>query len=158
VIDATRLRATSRIEVGQRPRSTAFSGDGSRAYVMNEVSSNLSVIDVAGLRVTGTFPLAGAGLLPMSGTVSPDGTVIYVTTGRAGLVIALASSDGSVRGKLAAGTRPWGMAMSPDGTRVYTANGPSNDVSVIDTRAWRVAATIPVGKKPWGAACVPESR
>jgi YVTN family beta-propeller protein len=158
VIDAHRFTTLARMEVGLRPRSTAFSQDGARAYVMNEASASVSAIDARAHRPIGMLKPAAPAVLPMSGAVSPDGMVLYLTTGRAGVLLAIATDDGALRGSLKVGARPWGLAMSHDGTRLYTANGPSHDISVVDARAWKVLASLPVGKKPWGVACAPEAR
>jgi YVTN family beta-propeller protein len=158
VIDARRLSVLGRIEVGIRPRSTAFSKDGARAYVMNEASASVSVIDVHTQQLVGTWTPATPGLLPMSGAVAPDGATLYLTTGRAGVLLALSTVDGAMRGSIPVGARPWGLALSPDGGRLYTANGPSNDITVVDAHAWKSLATIAVGKKPWGVTCAPEAR
>jgi len=104
-----------------------------------------------------TLTPAAPGLLPMSGAVSPDGALLYVTAGRSGLLLAIDTTDATIRGRLASGARPWGLAMSPDGKRLYAANGPSNDLSVVDTREWKIIAKVSVGQKPWGAACAPEA-
>ena len=70
---------------------------------------------------------------PMGAVLSPDGSTLFVTNGRAQSVSAI-----DVATRLPArmiphvGARPWGIAISPDGRRLYTANGPSGDVSFID--------------------------
>jgi YVTN family beta-propeller protein len=46
VIDARANRVTTNILADQRPRATAFSPDGTRAYVTNEVSGTVVVVDV----------------------------------------------------------------------------------------------------------------
>ena len=156
-IDAHSLTALASIEAGLRPRATAFSRDGTRAYVMNEASANITAIDVRAQRPIRTLTPAVPALLPMSGAVSPDGALLYLTTGRAGLLLAIDTTNATLRGRINTGARPWGLAMSPDGKRVYTANGPSNDLSIVDTGAWRILAKVPVGQKPWGATCSPEA-
>ena len=157
VIDAQRFTTLAALDVGMRPRATAFSRDGAHAYVMNEASANVTAIDVKARRVTGTLKPATPGVLPMNGAVSPDGGLLYLSTGRAGQLLAINTADGLVRGNLASGARPWGLAMKPDGSRLYAANGPSNDVAVVDTGAWKIIAKLPGGSKPWGVACAPET-
>jgi YVTN family beta-propeller protein len=51
------LDAFRRVAVGRRPTALAFSGDGSRLYVANTSDDSISVVDVAGGRVTATIPL-----------------------------------------------------------------------------------------------------
>jgi YVTN family beta-propeller protein len=153
VIDARTLRASAQIPVGLRPRSTAFSRDGRTAFVMNEAGASISVIDAAMHRSERTLTLSDRSLLPMSGAVSADGTTLFVSTGRGGRVIALATADGASKGEVAAGARPWGLALCDHGRRLYTANGPSNDVAVIEAATMSKIAAIAVGHKPWGVAC-----
>jgi YVTN family beta-propeller protein len=155
-IDTKTLRPLARIEVGTRPRSTAFSRDGARAYVLNEAAGSVSVVDARAHRVLRTLPLP-AGALPMSGAVSPDGGLLYLSTGRGHQVLSIDVAGGAVRAGVESGARPWGLALSPDGARLYAANGPSNDVAIIDARAMRVLARVPVGEKPWGVTCHPET-
>jgi YVTN family beta-propeller protein len=84
--------------------------------------------------------------------VSPDGSRLYVSTGRGGSVIAIDTKTNKPVGSVAVGARPWGIALSPDGARLYTANGPSNDVSVVDTSTLSLITRIAAGTSPWGVA------
>ena len=90
----------------------------------------------------------------MGVVVSPDGSIVYVSTGRGGTVVAMDAERGGSRGTATVGERPWGIALSPDGSLLYSANGPSNDVSVVDTATMEVVATVPAGDRPWGIAVV----
>ena len=78
------------IKVGQRPRNTAFSADGRRAYVSGELDRALKVIDRATLAVTNTVKLAGDALRPMDVELSPDDARLYVSTGRGVRLVAAA--------------------------------------------------------------------
>jgi YVTN family beta-propeller protein len=84
--------------------------------------------------------------------MAPDGSHLYVTTGRGGSVAVIDTKADSVITSFAAGKRPWGIAISQDGKTIYTANGPSNDISVIDASTNQVTKRIPGGKSPWGIA------
>jgi YVTN family beta-propeller protein len=155
VLDAeTGMKATS-VKVGMRPRSVGFLPDATRAYSTNEADGTLSVIDVASRKVIGTIKLPGEAK-PMGIAVTRDGKTIYVSTGRAGQVVAIDAAADSVTGSVTVGKRPWGVALTPDGTKLYTANGPSNDVSVVDTKTLTVTKTIPAGGVPWGVAIGPK--
>jgi YVTN family beta-propeller protein len=155
VLDSAKLTVAATLGTGLRPRSTAFSADGARAYVMNEAGASITEIDAGAHRVLRTLTLA-PGLLPMSGAVSPDGATLYVSAGCSGRVLAIDTARGDVRASVESGARPWGLALSPDGSRLYAANGPSNDVTVVDTHDMRVLARLRVGAQPWGIACAAE--
>ena len=101
-----------------------------------------------------TVELTGDMVRPMGVVVSPDGSRVYVTSGRGGTVIAIDATTLEPVGSVEVGTRPWGIAVTPDGRYLYTANGPSNDVAVVDVESLTVVATIAVGERPWGVAIV----
>ena len=154
VLDAeTGMKATT-VKVGLRPRSVGFLPDATRSYSTNESDGTVSIIDVASRKVIGSIRLPGEAK-PMGIAVTRDGKTIYVSTGRAGQVVAIDAATDSVRGAVTVGRRPWGIALTPDGAKLYTANGPSNDVSVVDTKTLTVIRTIPSGGVPWGVAIGP---
>jgi YVTN family beta-propeller protein len=154
VIDTGANRVVKQIAVGPRPRDTAFTPDSRRAYVTSETGASISVIDAQSHTVVQTINLTGENVRPMGAVVSPDGNLLFVTTGRGGTVVAIATATNEPIGSVAVGTRPWGLALSPDGTRLYTANGPSNDVSVVDTASLALITRVAVGQSPWGVAVV----
>jgi YVTN family beta-propeller protein len=92
----------------------------------------------------------------MGSVASPDGTQVYLSTGRSKLVLIVDAATNTVVGSIEAGVRPWGIAVSADGKTLYTANGPSNDVSIIDIAGRKVTKKIPVGTGPWGVAYLSE--
>ncbi len=158
VIDTATRQLVATIPVGTRPRSVVFSPDGRRAYVANEIDATISVIDTATRQSIDTIMLPGTNARPMGLAVAPNGSKLYVTTGRGTQLIAIALPSHDVLGAVEVGLRPWGVALSPDGRFAYTANGPSNDVTVVATDGLRVVGHIPVGVGPWGIAVLPVVR
>jgi YVTN family beta-propeller protein len=154
VIDTKTNEVIKQFEVGQRPRQATFSSDGTRAYVTGELDATVSVVDVNEHKVIHTITLSGELVRPMEVDLSPDDSVLYVTTGRGRKLIALDSKTYEPVGEVTVGERPWGLALSPDGKYLFTANGPSNDVSVVNSETLEVIATIPVGTAPWGVVTV----
>jgi YVTN family beta-propeller protein len=121
--------------------------------VPSENGGTVAVIDTERLAVVKTITL-GDGIRPMGTVMSPDGTRLYVSTGRSRMVFTIDTATDAVVGSTDVGPRPWGIGLSPDGRTIFTANGPSNDVSVVDVAAGRLVKTIPVGRGPWGVAVV----
>ena len=115
----------------------------------------MSVVDTAEHTVIETIELTGELIRPMEVRVSPDGSRLYVSTGRGRLIMAIDTATYEVVASVEVGERPWGIDLTKDGRYLYTANGPSNDVSVVDTETMTVVATVPVGERPWGVAIVP---
>jgi YVTN family beta-propeller protein len=142
------------MSVKARPRAIAFSRDGSRGFVSNEIGKAISVFDAHQQVVLQTVELRGDDLLrPMGVAVSRDGRMLYVTTGRGGSLLEIDIEGGRVvRTFGAVGARPWGLALSADGKQAYTANGSSGDVSIIDLVAGKTVQRIHVGDSPWGVA------
>ncbi|MGZ8471026.1 MAG: glutaminyl-peptide cyclotransferase [Gemmatirosa sp.] len=155
-VDARTGEVRSSVKVDRRPRDIAFRGDGAY-YVSNEMGGTVSLVDAARGRVTATIALP-EGARPMGLAVSPDGSRLFIATGRGGTVVAVDTHSNRPIGTVKVGTRPWGIALTRDGRKLYSANGPSHDVSVIDVRdptAMRVVKTLPVGQLSWGVAIGP---
>ena len=112
------------------------------AYITNDGSGDVSVIDTATNTVTATITV---GTAPFAVAVSPDGGTVYVANIDSDNVSAIAAATNKVIATITVGSSPEGVAVSPDGSTVYVANQHSNNVSVIDTATDRVSATIAVG-------------
>jgi YVTN family beta-propeller protein len=143
----------ARIEVGDRPRNSAFTADGRHAFVPGEGDSSIAVIDVATDKMARRVTLS-EGSRPMGIVLTPGGRNLLVTTGRGGELVRLNPDTLAVTGRVAVGARPWGLSLSPDGRFAFTANGPSNDVAMVDVATMKVIAHIPAGDRPWGVATV----
>ena len=112
----------------------------------------MHVVDTKSHSVIKTLKITGEMARPMGVTASPDGSRVYVTTGRGQMLLAIDTAKDEVVASVKVGTRPWGVEISPDGKRLYTANGPSGDVSVVDAETMTVVATVTAGRSPWGVA------
>jgi len=95
------------------------------AYITNDGSGNVSVIDTATNTVTATIPV---GTAPFAVTVSPNGGTVYVANIDSDNVSAIAASTNKVIATITVGSAPEGVAASPDGSTVYVANQHSNNV------------------------------
>jgi YVTN family beta-propeller protein len=117
---------------------TGYSQIQVRAYISNNVSNNVSVID------TGTNSVVGApipvGSLPEGVAVSPDGRFVYVTNTSSNTVSVINAVTNAVVASSTVGSHPLGVAVTPDGKFAYVANENSNTVSVIDTTTNAVVA------------------
>jgi YVTN family beta-propeller protein len=154
-IDTGALEVVKVINVGPRPRSTGFLPNAPRAYVSAENGAAVDVIDTSRHAIVGRVTFQPDTLRPMGVVASPDGTKVFVTTGRGGTLEMIDAVTNTVAGSVRVGERPWGLAVSSDGTTVFTANGPSNDVSFVDVATLAVVARVAVGDRPWGVALVP---
>ena len=64
------------MQAQREPQSVAFAPDSKHAYVVNDGSNTVSVIDTATSQVTATL---GVGQTPTNVFVAPDGLHAYVT-------------------------------------------------------------------------------
>jgi YVTN family beta-propeller protein len=81
----------------------AVNPDGSKVYVTNEVSSNVSVISSATNTVISTIPV-GTG--PIGLAVMPDGSKVYVANRGAGSVSVINTATNTVTATVAVGANP----------------------------------------------------
>jgi YVTN family beta-propeller protein len=115
----------------------------------------VAVVDAKRHKVITTIKLTGDLTRPMGTVASPDGSKMFVSTGRGKSVIEIDTKTNAVLRTIEVGDRPWGMAITPDGKTLFSANGPSNDISIVDVDSGQVRAKVPVGMRPWGMVFVP---
>jgi YVTN family beta-propeller protein/VCBS repeat-containing protein len=151
---STELPITSTaITVGSNPTVTAV--NGSHAYVLNQGSHTISVIDTVTKQVVKTIPVSASAY---DMVVAPNDQRIYVANGDTVSVIDTATGNEVVPPisipNLCADGSCWGsagglydLAISPDGSRVYalrgyaTMGGNFSAVSLIDTATNSVITT-----------------
>jgi len=128
----------------------AVSLDGTRAYVTNYSSSNVSVVDTASKRVVTSVP---TGSSPVGVAVSPDGSKAYVANSFSNSVTVIETAAFTTKQiPMPHSSYPSSIAISPDGTHVYVAgnnvppdfgNAPCY-IFVIDTSSNTVVNSIRV--------------
>lgn len=141
---------------GARPaQATPF------AYVANELSNDVSVIDTAANKVVATVPVGNG---PLGIAITPDGKRAYVAN-----LLGPGSDDGSfavsvidttsneVLATVPVARAPFGVAIAPDGKNAYVAVG-SHNVSVIDTAINKVVVTVRVEESPHFVAISPDGK
>lgn len=131
-----------------------------RAYVTNEISGDVSVIDTATNTVLATIPVGGAGFGVGGVAITPDGTRAYVMNTGPNTVVVIDTATNTVVKTIPWENNPFSVAITPDGTRAYVTNEisgrDSGTVSVLDSATNTVVATIVVGADPVGIAITPD--
>jgi len=122
------------------------------AYIANQGSANVSVVDTATNKTVATIPAQGN---PYSVALKPDGTRVYVANNASASVTVIDAQSNSVIKHIAVGSYPGQIAIKPDGTRLYVANWGSGTVSVIDTASNTVTNTLNLGGNSSGLAVNP---
>jgi YVTN family beta-propeller protein len=125
------------------------------AYVANQGSNTVTVIDVSTVRQVATVVVGNS---PYGVAASRDGRFVYVTVQGADAVAVIDGATHSLAAMIPVDGSPMGpdgIAVSPSGDRVYVANDATNRLSVIDTTSRSVIASIPVGVDPYGVVVDP---
>lgn len=105
---------TGTIPVGNLPSVLAISPDGSEAWVLNENSNSVSVIQTSSNTVLGTISL----LAPKDIVFSPDGSSAYIADGSTHLYIVDTSSY-FIASTIVTPRINDALTISPDGTKLY---------------------------------------
>ena len=141
LVDSIALALKKPADIGTRyPAGLAFSRDGSRLYVAENLADSLAVIDVASGRVIQRLPTEA---YPYGVVVAPDGTVWVSAWG--GSTVSAFPRAGE---RLGAGTRvpvarhPSAMALNAAGTRLFVVSASTDRVVVLDTRTRQVIAEL----------------
>lgn len=117
------------------------------AYVPNEGSDTVSVIDTANNTVVTNIPVA---LNPIRLAVTPDRKKVYVACHAADRVSVIATESNKVIKTIVVGDVPAEVLVTPSGNRVYVPNagtqqGGPGTISVINTATDTVITNLPAG-------------
>jgi YVTN family beta-propeller protein len=122
------------------------------AYICNQDTNDVSVIDLESNTVTATIPV---GAHPQGLAVNPAGTRVYVANWDSNNVSVIDTGNNTELTKVTVGTSPMRVAVHPSGAKVYVSNNDSGTVSVIDAANNTVTDTINVGSQPRGLSVNP---
>src|SRR5512137_423405 len=116
------------------------------AYVPNEGSSDISVIDTATDKVTATLKF---GQKPRGIAISADGTRLYLSDQTGNALVVVDTGKRAVIATIALGDSPEAIYLSPDGKWIAAAIEENDQVVLVDTTALKVGRSIKMrGKNP----------
>ena len=118
------------IGVGIGPTGSAVSADGSRVFIANTLSNNVSVIDTANNTVLVTIPVGNA---PAGIAVSPDGARVYVANAGSDTISEINPVTGTVVKTITVPGTPTGVTFSSDGSLAFVSSASNDTVTIIDT-------------------------
>ncbi|MFE9171881.1 bifunctional YncE family protein/alkaline phosphatase family protein [Streptomyces kebangsaanensis] len=143
------------VAAGHRPVWVTLGKDGHTAYVSNQGSDTVDIVDVAGPapQVTGQIKV---GLHPNKSVLSASGRRLYVANGDADSVSEVdlttkrvtRSFSMSPSKEALIGSNPTGLALDGADKRLFVTNSGNNSVSVVDLTHGKVLGRIPTGWYP----------
>jgi YVTN family beta-propeller protein len=110
-------------------------------------SAHLVAVDLD-TRSTRRLPAVGGG--PRHLQISPDGSHLYVTLNREGLVAKVDAATGATVARVRTGRAPRSAVLSADGSALYVVNYESGTVSKVATAGMKVLQTANVCHHPIG--------
>jgi YVTN family beta-propeller protein len=133
------------IPTGSVPTGLDFAPDGNTAYVTNQGSQNVGVIDVTSAQQVATiFTPAGN---PLVVRVSPDGSRLFIATASTTVYIVDTQSR-QIIGSVQVGFVPNAFAVHPDGRILYVSAALGGSVTEVDMFTGTVLRTFTVGGIP----------
>lgn len=149
VLNTATMTVTKSIAVWTMPHGARLNNAGTRLYVANMMSDNISVIDVATDSVVATIPVAydarpfgPTKYTPMEVAVSPNDSLVMVTCSEWREVRMFNAVTNALIDSFQVGDQPWHLQFTPDGMYCYVSNRRGNVVSVIHVPMRHVMSTI----------------
>jgi len=136
------------VSVGYAPVALDITRDGTKAYVINSKSYNVSVVDIEKMEPVGD-PITLGGV-PKAIVIRDDDKKAYIALWQRKGVAVLDIPTGKITGVIPTGADPWGMTIS--GNRLFVSNEGLGSVSVIDTRTNVLVNEIITADTPRGVA------
>lgn len=150
------------VEGVANPAGITLSPDQHRAYVTNESTGTVVILDTDTDKVVGQVTLGITDGYPTGIAASPDGRYVYVANNAAGTISVIDTVSASVSGvplRVPGFGMPQGVAVTPDGRKLYVTEGGSDEVAVVDlVHGVAQPNTIRVGRNPVGVTIDPAGK
>ena len=135
--------ARGRVKIGGDPYGAASRADGSRIYVANSFTNDVTVVDPRSQSVVATIPVS---LRPKGVALDEKAHRLYVAnSGSDSLSVVDTDSNQSIA-TIPVGMMPTALLSNENAGRVYVANASTDSVFVIEGN--RVVKEIPTGHHP----------
>jgi DNA-binding beta-propeller fold protein YncE len=143
------------VAAGRGAEGFDVSPDSKEIWAANAQDASVTIIDVAGKRVTQTLPISLRGANRLKFT--PDGKRVLISGLGAGAGSNLVVVDAATRKEakqLNLGGGAAGIVIVPDGSRAYVAVSGKDKVAVLDLKSLEATGYVSTGKQPDGLAWV----
>jgi DNA-binding beta-propeller fold protein YncE len=144
------LTSTGVIRVGIAPTRVIIGASGERAWVTNQFTKDVAVVDLACRRRIGSIAMKGD---PLGAALSPDSRTLYVSTNLDRLsVFALTDNGARIVRSTALPQACAELAIHPAGNRLYVPTWKAGNILELDARSLSVMHRYEVGGRPLGVA------
>src|SRR3989442_5005253 len=144
------LASSGVIRVGVAPTRVILAPSGERAWVTNQFTRDVAVVDLACRRRTGCIAMEGD---PLGAALSPDSRTLYVTTNLDRLCLcALTDNGGRMVRSTALPQACAEVAIHPAANRLYIPTWKAGTILELDARTLAVTHRYEVGGLPLGVA------
>ena len=143
--------AVTAIPVGKGPKAVAVNPVKNRAYVINEFSGTMSVIDGATNRVSATVDV---GPLPSSIALNPETNKIYVARSYGNGFITVVDGATNTPTQVKVGVEANAIAVNSKSNKIYLVGYEDHSVTVVDG-ATDTSSKVPAGTHLWEIAVDP---
>lgn len=140
-INVGTLTVTDSITVGATPTFVVFDRTGATAYVSNQLSDNIGVIDVGSATQNRTIATTGD---PIPMQVTADGGTLFVTT-NANRLYKILIATGAVTDSLDLPATSHHLLLHPDGTLLYVATRDGGSILEVSAATLAVTRTFTLG-------------
>jgi YVTN family beta-propeller protein len=120
LVDAATFRLVGSIKTRPDAHGLYVSRDTRDLYITDRAGEAITVIDFATRRIVAVWHVPGT---PDMGNLSPDGTVLWVSSRYTSAVLAISTRTGHVIATVRAGVSPHGVCVWPQPGRYHTTTG-----------------------------------
>jgi len=138
------------VGVGKGPEAMDLSPDGREIWTSHSRDGGVSIIDVAGKKVTQTINLGTKRSNRLKFTM--DGKHVLISDVDTGEIVILDVAARKETKRLKVGKNPEGILIAPDGSHAYLAVTGDNTIAVLDLKTWEITGHIQPGNGPDGMA------
>src|SRR6476660_4894478 len=145
------------LRAGSDPEGIALSADGKEAFIANEDTGQVSIVQIADGSVSESFKVGDE---PEGISVTPDGKQAWATSEDAGAVYVIDLASHQVVKSIEVGARPRSISFLPDGSRAYIPAENEGTLTVIDTASMTALKKVSLGEgmRPMGQAMAPDGK
>ncbi len=136
-------KSVARVQIGSDPHQAVMNRDGSRAYVANSYTNDVSVIELRTMTLVATIPV---GTQPWSLALDDNAHRLYVGNYGSDSVSVINTDNHQLVATVPLAMIPTAIASNENLGRVYLANASTDSLFVIEGS--RVVREINVGRRP----------